>query len=981
MTTLYLSPQGCDSWSGRFAQPAADGSDGPLATPPAALQAARRRQTETGTPARVCVAAGCYELAQSLTFTPADNGQVWCAAPGARPLFSGGRRLSGWLVAEHRGRTCWTLDLPEVRAGTWSFTQLWVDGARRPRTRLPRTGFFRFAGLDGQCDSGFSFTHGPVRAQYRPGDIRAFRNLDDVSLVVYQLWFDTHHRIQVLDEARQIVHFRRPSLGSLLDEQAEFARYALFNVFEALEEPGDWYLDRAVGRLFYLPHPGETPGQTEVIAPRLAELVRFQSVDDTAVADIRLEDLTFSHNEWSRGVDSVGSVQAAYDVPGAVIFDRAERCVLYGCEISHCAGYGVEMLTGSHANVVAACAIRDLGGGGIKIGHESLTVHEAAVGRNFVPSARWLRRQAATVADCRIHDGGHVYPSAIGIWIGNAGENRIQNNEIHHFNYTGISFGWVWGFATSSRGFDNRIENNHIHHINDARLLSDNGGIYSLGLQTGSVVRGNHIHDVSCHGYGGWGLYPDEGSSGILYRENCVHDVKECGLCVHYGRFLTIRNNLFVKLGRDILGLGRSDLSCGNRFEENVIWFDHGNLGERADRDALTHATRRNVIWNAGPGRVKWPLGSLVAEQAAGRWIDSIEADPLLADPSGGDFTLRADSPALVLGFRPFDWRQAGPRVSDTPACFEDYRLPKAEPIAAAVARLEDLKIVAGDSGCRVDARVVVENPSHRPVTGKYRIVAREVGSCGREWLLTCVPVSLSPGEVMSQPVSFTFPGDCRQVWLMAMGDERTLFSGAVIARVPAVVQIPGLPTVPEEDGLSRLIECGRRIGIVHGGRTILSAWAAVAGDHFLLKAELTESYPHPDDRHPYNASSVELFLAPEGDPAVKMKPAQFFMMPPANGDGGKFRSASGATPDSARYHSSMTQNGWALELGIPLGAAGIESPVRAFRFDLICNVNSPVAGQNLLHLPVWGMTSNHTDAGLLARVTVATRARGERAD
>jgi hypothetical protein len=756
----------------------------------------------------VIVAGGHYELAEPLVFAPEDSGQVWSAASGARPVFSGGRCLSGWQVGEHLGQACWTLDLPEVGRREWTFTQLWVNGERRTPSRLPKTGFHRFAGIGAQPDSGFSFTHGPMWAEYQPGDIRAFRNLEDVSLVACQLWFETHHRIKALDEAAHVVHFHRPSLGSLIDETGEFARYALVHVFEGLSEPGEWYLDRVEGRLYYLPLPGEHPDHAQVVVPRLAELVRFQSSSAAAVADVRLENLVFAHTEWSRDQDDAGVVQAAFDVPGAVVFDRSERCVLYGCEILHCAGYGVEMRTGSHANVVAACTIRDLGGGGIKIGHESLAVHEAAVGVGFVPEPRWFRRMAATVVDCRIHDGGLVYPSAIGIWIGNAGENRIQHNEIHHFNYTGISFGWVWGYDPSSRGFDNRIENNHIHHINHTRLLSDNGGIYSLGLQTGSVVTGNHIHDVACHGYGGWGIYPDEGSSGILYRDNAVHDVSECGLCVHYGRFLTVRNNYFVRMGRDILGLGREGLSFGNVFEGNVLWFDQGNLGERANRGPLTHATRRNLVWNAGPGGVKWPLGSLEAEQAAGRWLDSVEADPLFVDPTGGDLTLRADSPAFGLRFEPFDWRASGPRAP-RPASFDDYRLPMAEPIAAAVARMDAPKIVPDGFGHRVEATLVVKNLSHRPVAGEYRLVVQPAGSVAHERPMQRVSVSLRPGEEISRPVSFVVPSGFRQVWLVAAGDERMLFSGAALVGVPVNVEIPGLPEVPME-GLARLLDAGR---------------------------------------------------------------------------------------------------------------------------------------------------------------------------
>ncbi|MFZ4777959.1 MAG: hypothetical protein ACOYM3_21530, partial [Terrimicrobiaceae bacterium] len=415
-----------------------------------------------------------------------------------------------------------------------------------------------------------------------------------------------------------------------------------------------------------------------------------------------------------------------------------------------------------------------------------------------------------------------------------------------------------------------------------------------------------------------------------------------------------------------LLGLGREGLSFGNVFESNVLWFDQGNLGERADRGPITNATRRNLIWNAGSGGVNWPLGSLAAEQAAGRWMECIEADPLLADPVGGDFTPGAESPALALGFVPFDWRQAGPRAP-LPSDFGDYPLPVTEPIAAAVARIDDAKIVAVGSGHRVDAVLVVQNPSRRHAAGEYRLVIRSAGPEAREWPLDQVPVDLAPGAEIFLPMSFPVPSGFRKVWLAALGDERTLFSGAFLACVPVDVEIPALREVPEE-GLGRFLGEASPIEIVHAGTIVLAARFGLAGECLVLKGDITEKHPQRDDLKPWEASSVEIFLAADSD--IKAKPLQYFLLPPENGDGGSIRGVNGSRlPDLTSFQARTTPEGWAFELSMPLGMLGIAPPVRAFRFDMICNVKSSVAGQNLLHLPVWGMSSNHTDAGLLARI------------
>ena len=96
-------------------------------------------------PVRVVLRAGTYYLDSPLELGPEDSGSrdapvVYAAAAGETVTLSGGRRLRGGRWGEVNGHKAWTVDIPEVKAGSWRFRQLFVNGGRRPRTRLPKRG-------------------------------------------------------------------------------------------------------------------------------------------------------------------------------------------------------------------------------------------------------------------------------------------------------------------------------------------------------------------------------------------------------------------------------------------------------------------------------------------------------------------------------------------------------------------------------------------------------------------------------------------------------------------------------------------------------------------------------------------------------------------------------------------------------------------------------------------------------------------------
>ncbi|MFW6163946.1 MAG: right-handed parallel beta-helix repeat-containing protein, partial [Planctomycetota bacterium] len=131
--------------------------------------------------------------------------------------------------------------------------------------------------------------------------------------------------------------------------------------------------------------------------------------------------------------------------------------------------------------------------------------------------------------DCRIannwvHACGIEYHGAVGIWVGFAQRAVIAHNRVHDLPYTGISVGWQWNpRPTPCR--ENRIEANHIFDV--MQRLGDGGGIYTLGFQPGTVLRGNHIHDVRRSRFNqaapNNGMFIDEGSKGFLFERNVIY--------------------------------------------------------------------------------------------------------------------------------------------------------------------------------------------------------------------------------------------------------------------------------------------------------------------------------------------------------------------------------------------------------------------------------------------------------------------------
>lgn len=632
---------------------------GPIRSLAAARDEVRRiKKADSSSAIRVVIENGAYQMDAPVHFTDEDSGTAQApityeAAANARPVISGGKRITGWQPA---AGGLWKAQIDEVHQGRWCFEQLWVDGRRAVRARSPNTGYFSMysqAGAD-----AFPGMKEPVFQSFivRPAEMALLKSipaaeLPDVLLIAMHTWTVGHCRIEALNEQARAVKIKGRSRYPFVEFEPD-QRFTVENFRSALDAAGEWFLSRD-GELLYHPLPGDDMTKAEVVAPFAERLIVFEGdwQKGGAVSHVAFRGLSFQHTQSLYGPDGHHDGQAASAVGAAIELDGSRHIAFEDCEIARTGGYGIWFRRGCSECSVTRSHLHDLGGGGVRIGDTSMPKSDGEL----------VRRIA--IDDCIIHSGGRRYPSACGVFLAHAADCSVTHCDIADLFYTGISAGWVWGYSHSPSK-RNRFDHNHIHHLGHG-VLSDMGGFYGLGKAEGTTVSGNHAHHIASYRYGGWGLYTDEGSTGVTMENNLVHDTSESTFHQHYGKWNQISNNIFAFGEKAQIQRSRPEKHCSFAYERNIVVHDRGELlhGSWYNWEPGTLEMRQNLYWRLD-GKPPQFLDTDLAgwQKRSGRDEGSIVADPLFIDAAKRDFRLKPESPALKLGFKPFDFTQAGVR-------------------------------------------------------------------------------------------------------------------------------------------------------------------------------------------------------------------------------------------------------------------------------------------------------------------------------
>ena len=653
---FYVSRDGNDAWSGALWAPTAGKTDGPFATLQRARDAIRQAGKAGKLPAagaRVEIRGGTYPLEKGLELSAEDSGTaegpiVYQARAGEEVRLVGGREIGGFapvkapavlarlatpahektLVADLKAQGVAAFGEMKSRGFGRAITpaglELFFNDQPMTLARWPNKEDLKIAGIpEGQGkDDDHGGTIGDLKAGFHyDGDRPAgWKDVSDAWVHGYWAWdwANSYEKIESIDTQKRLIKTADPyGLYGFRKGQ----RFHFLNVLEEMDEPGEWFLDRKAGLLYFWP-PAPTQDARVVVSTLVEPVFSLKDVSHVAIRGLTIE-CTRGH---------------------AVRIVGGEGDTVAGCTLRNLGNYGV-VIEGGRRHVVAGCDIYNTGDGGVQAsGGERKTIE---------PCGHWVHNNHFH------HIGRWSICYVPAVLVGGVGV-RVSHNLVHDHPHCPILFS----------GNEHVIEFNELHHV--CMETGDVGAIYTGRDWTfrGNVVRYNYIHHVGGVGMGSIGIYNDDCVSGTVMYGNVFYKVRRAAF-MGGGRDFRVENNVFVDC-HPAVQLDARGISKHHVWHDMVYKTMKKSLEDMNWRQA-PYRTRYPELADLVPYYEKdqgVPPGNILVARnicTGGEWkeigwgaterdiqfVDNLVGeDPRFVDAGMENFQLRADSPAWKLGFK-----------------------------------------------------------------------------------------------------------------------------------------------------------------------------------------------------------------------------------------------------------------------------------------------------------------------------------------
>ena len=700
-----------------------DRGPGTVAYPFRSLERARqevlKHKSRSHGPVAIWVHQGTYYLDASLVFHPEDSGTaeapvIYAAYKDAEVTISGGRRMDCHWVSYQDG--IFRCHLPEVKRNPHlGFTQLFINGKRQIRARYPNydienplvtgKGYIDVAdGTEPWPDTQFHFDPATFTRKRWAHPEEAV-----VHLFPLDYWGNLQWQVRDVDWK---AHLIRLGWGGFQINQALFgeaatgigksrlyhagyrSRFFVENVFEELDSPGEWYLDRRRGDLYAIPEAGVDLESALIEAPLLSAAIEFRGSQRQPVHDIHLSGFRIAHTEstFLKRYEAPSRGDWTIHRKGAVFLEGTKNCAIERCFFDAVGGNAVFLNQYNLGSRVYGNRITESGDSAICL---------VGFGAEIQGTSRPIPEKNL-ISNNLIHDCGYFGKQIAGIFLSFSERNTISHNLIYNMPRAAICVNDGWGGG-------HVIEFNHIHDT--VRETHDHGPFNSWGRGRFWCMEQSHGKASHRSGYhdgdpGYVFFYPEADSSTTIIRNNLLREpqsVHQLGIDLddgssHYyiyknicsgiainmrdGDVRTIENNIFFHPANPP-SFHQGNEGNRDRFIRNIVvtsWADNLSFGKSSvpgDSYQIANPPLRgrilaeadyNLFFNdleqffasitpRGGTRSHYTLQQW---QALGYDRHSIYADPMFTDPDGGNFQLKAGSPALTLGFKQIDVSRIG---------------------------------------------------------------------------------------------------------------------------------------------------------------------------------------------------------------------------------------------------------------------------------------------------------------------------------
>ncbi|MFT4019651.1 MAG: PDZ domain-containing protein [Agriterribacter sp.] len=556
----------------------------------------------------------------------------------------------------------------EVPAG-FAFERLYVNNILQPLARYPN------------YDSSARVFHGTAANAIAPERVKKWKN--PVGGYIHALhaheWGGFHYRITGADSSGnlQMEGGWQNNRPNKMHEQYRFVE----NIFEELDAPGEWWLDRNKNLLYYYPPKAIDIAKATIIVARLKNSIELKGTETKPLKNIRISGIHFTHNERSFMDTKEPLLRSDWTIyrGGVILMNGTEHCKISDCVFEGIGGNAIMVSNYNKHDTITGCHIYNTGANAVCFIGDTKAVRSPSFGyENFIPYNLLDKTpgplannypQQCIVTDNLFHDLGDIEKQATGVQIQVASEITVSYNSIYQTSRAGINIG--------DGAFGGHIiEFNDV--FNTVRETGDHGSFNSWGrdrywapdrkymdslaaahpelilldAQKQTIIRNNRFR---CDH--GWDIDLDDGSSNYhIYNNLCLNG----GLKLREGFYRIVENNIMIN----------------NSFHPHV-WFK--NSGDVFERNIVMkkYAPIQVRDWGNKINHNLFPdTAALHDAQLHGTDSNSIAGDPLFINPAKGDYTVAAGSPALKTGFKNFEMHAFGVQKASLKKIAQQPQIP-----------------------------------------------------------------------------------------------------------------------------------------------------------------------------------------------------------------------------------------------------------------------------------------------------------------